>query len=353
MCKEEFVPRDAPGSAMFAEVHEQPERVQAALEAAALQSRPLAEAVRDAAFIVLLGRGSSRSAATYGAYALQTFAGKPALVASPADLAWGASSLDLARGLVVAISQSGESTEMVAAGERVIERGARLIVVTNSPDATLPALVEEQDRLLCHAGAERAVPATKSFTTSLACLLALAQAHDPDVLRRAAEVLPTLMQQVLDDDNARLHLDGLDGFVLVGEGFGESVAEEGAIKFREVLKILVASLETSEFLHGSITSAQPGLGVVAIATDPLSGELAAQVLAEAAERQAATFSVGPTPIASAAQSAVLPDVPAAWAPFLTALVLQLATHARALADGLNPDAPPGLKKVTRIRSAAV
>lgn len=338
-----------PGTAMRAEVLEQPERVRTALQEVSAKASRLRDLVAESEFVLLLGRGSSRSACSYGAWALQQLAGKPAFLGSPTEVAWGSSGLPLERGLVVAVSQSGESREMVAAARHVVEHGGSLVVITNVEDSTLAGIADDAARLLrCHAGAELAVPATKSFTTSLACLLGLALAHDPARLAEVASALPDAMQSALDGAGPNVDLSSLDGLVLVGEGYGAAIAEEGAIKFREILKMLVASLETSEFLHGSITAAQPGIGVIALALDELGTGLAQQVVDQAAERGALTYAVGSERIVGADHRTIVPDLGDELAPFLAICHLQLVALASGVAAGLDPDAPVGLQKITRI-----
>jgi glucosamine--fructose-6-phosphate aminotransferase (isomerizing) len=334
---------------MRAEMAEQPERVAAALSGALEAADHLARTVRDAESVVLLGRGSSRSAATYGVHAMRVLAGKPAFQLSPAELGWGQAALSLGGSLVVAISQSGESREVLAAAEQALAQGSHLAVVTNSPTSPLARLATHPDSVLdCRAGQEIAVPATKSFTTTIACLLALASAGSPQRTAQALRELPGLMQGVLDDPCARFGFGELSGFVLAGEGFAESVAEEGAIKIRETMRTLVASLEASEFLHGSVNSVRSGNGVVTIGADPLGAHLARQATQEAGRRGASTVFIGPTGTTSADQHVFLPEVPAEWVPFLAILPIQQAARDTAIEAGFDPDRPSGLNKITRI-----
>lgn len=336
-----------PGCHMRSEIAEQPSRVHAALDAALPRLDHLRRLMAETEFVILLGRGSSRSACSYGALALQHLTGVPAFVASPADIAWGSSALPLERGFVVAVSQSGQSTEMVAAAEKIRARQGQLVIITNSPSSPLADLVDDARLLECKAGTEKAVPATKSFTTSLACLLALAQPHRPAAVETAAAELPAAMYDVIDGASVLQLGSDVAGLVVVGEGFATPVAEEGAIKFREVLKMLVASLESSEFLHGSITSAQPDVGVIALAVDKLGSDLAAQVVREAADRGAPTFGIGPKGV-GADQEFTVPEVPPEWEPFMIVCALQHMAMAAGITRGLDPDAPVGLSKVTRI-----
>jgi glucosamine--fructose-6-phosphate aminotransferase (isomerizing) len=253
---------------------------------------------------------------------------------------------------VVAISQSGESVEVLQAAERARELGATLLVVTNSVNSPLTDLAERRQHILdCHAGAEVAVPATKSYTTTLACLLTIAAAARPCLLDGAHDRLPELMAAQHENAAARLDLSGTQGFLLAGEGLAETVAEEGAIKLRETLCTMVTSLETSELLHGSVNSVGPRDTVVVVGADQLGNHLADQAVQQTAARGASTAYIGVGSVAQTGQRVHLPEVPAHWVPFLAVQTLQWAAHDAALARGLNPDAPIGLSKVTRIESA--
>lgn len=341
-----------PGSAMAAEIREQPTRVREALADARNRLSILSTLLRDAGNVVFLGRGSSRSASSFGAMATERIAGVPASLGSPTELGWGANGGVLDGALFVAVSQSGESSEMVAAAKAVLRAGRELIVVTNTADSTMAALVPPERRLLCNAGIEYAVPATKSFTTSLACLLAIALSTDPDGFERAAVAIPAAMEEMLTLDPPSALPPEVHGLTLVGEGYASAVAEEGAIKFREVLKMHVASLEASEFLHGSITSAQPTVGIVAIAADRIGTDIASRVIEESRARNAATFGIGPEPL-PADHVGVVPDVDPVIVPFAAVVWLQQLALATGLDRGLDPDRPPGLSKVTRIDAVEV
>lgn len=341
-----------PGRFMAAEIAEQPECVRAALAGVRDQAATLAPLVGAAREVRVLGRGSSRSAGTYAAEALRSFVGVPASTTSPAHLAWSqAQRMDGT--LVVAISQSGESTEIVAAARRSLELGATLIVVTNSPSSELATLAGPQQTVHFRAGKEVAVPATKSFTSSLACVLGLAMAHDPTGLREAEAQLPQLMAAVLADHDATFGLDGTTDIVCAGEGFAEAVGEEGAIKLRETLRIPVASFETSEFLHGSINSVGPRTTVITAAADPSGTSLGDQAAVGAASRGAATVSIGSSTSSAAGRHIHIPEVPSHWTPFLAILPIQRAAREAALARGEDPDRPPGLSKITRIQAGSV
>jgi len=345
------VTASSPGSRMAAEMDEQPERVRAALAGVREQAAGFAPVVARAREVRVLGRGSSRSAGTYAVEALRTFAGVPASTMSPAHLAWSPQPR-MGGTLVIAISQSGESTEILAAVRRALELDATVLAVTNCASSELAALAGARHTVLFRAGTETAVPATKTFTTSLACLLGLAAAHDPSMLADAEAELPGLMAGILADPGATFDLEGATDVVCAGEGFAESVGEEGAIKLRETLRIPVASFETSEFLHGSINSVGASTAVVTVAADPSGAHLGEQVAREGAQRGALTVSVSAAAASQADRHIRLPDAPPHWIPFLAILPIQRAAREAALARGEDPDRPTGLSKITRIAAGS-
>jgi glucosamine--fructose-6-phosphate aminotransferase (isomerizing) len=199
----------------------------------------------------------------------------------------------------------------------------------------------------CLAGEERALPATKSFTTTLACLYVLASADRPSELAAATEALPELMDSVLASTTGQLDLSGCVAFGMVGEGYAESIAEEGAIKLRETLRLPVSAHEASEFLHGNVNAFGSGTGIVCVATDDLGARLAGAALDEARQRGARAVLIGPG-LASAPGVVSLPSAEPEWLPFLAILPIQQAARTASLAAGFNPDAPDGLTKVTRV-----
>jgi glutamine---fructose-6-phosphate transaminase (isomerizing) len=345
-----------PGDVMLAEMSEQPARVAAALAEASAQAGELAAAVEGADVVMFVGRGSSRAAGMYGAAATRRLTGKAAVVVSPTELGWADTSPAGRQGkrLLVAVSQSGESQEVLSAVEREAEAGSRVVVVTNTPTSSLAEIATASSGgvvMNCLAGEERAVPATKSFTTTLACLFALASASRPSALAAATAALPELMQSVLETPAGQLDLSGCVAFGMVGEGYAEAIAEEGAIKVRETLRLPVSAHEASEFLHGNVNAFGPSTAVVCVAADVLGERLAAAAIDEARRRGARTMLIAPG-APQGPGSVSLPTADAEWLPFLGILPIQQAARAASVAAGLDPDAPDGLTKVTRVYGEA-
>src|SRR4051812_13116389 len=187
---------------MSAEMAEQPqvlERLIARRDALRDQLRPLGDPAP--AGIVLVARGSSDNAAIYGRYLLELAVGRPVALAAPSLFTLYDARVDATGWLAVALSQSGETPEIVGVFQRYLSAGARGIAITNNPASPLAEL---GDALLeLGAGEERAVPATKTFLAQLAAFALLAEALGPvpwdqgDLL-----VLPERVATVLEDAGA-------------------------------------------------------------------------------------------------------------------------------------------------------
>lgn len=329
-----------PGNLLRREIGQQSSVVAEVLQAA--MQCDLA-GVLDRPRVMLTGRGSSGAAALYGAAALTLFAKRSAHEVSPSLLGFYRPELDLRESVLVAISQSGSSREVLEAASWARSRGAKVVALTNHADSPLAASLPAEQVLLMRAGEEQAVPATKTFTASLAWLLALALAPRLQPLLR----LPALMDRRLERDYTAdiRHLTGVNAFYFVGEGVAASVAREGALKFREMLGVAAVPLETSDLLHGSIAALDERSAVVGLAAD----EIGASVLAhargawEARGARSLCLIAGDDP---ATDEVAMAGGLAPSFPLLAILPLQLVALGLATDAGRDPDHPVGLSKVT-------
>src|SRR5450631_4656955 len=171
---------------MAQEIAEQP----SAIEATLLELRPMrariAELARGRQQILFVARGSSDNAAIYGRYQLEVHAGRTASMAAPSVATHYRRDLDLSGALVVCISQSGQTGEIVQTQDWARRCGAATIAVTNVPGSPLAQAADLA--LVTRAGRERAVPATKTFTTELAAMAVLATALAPDPMALDADL---------------------------------------------------------------------------------------------------------------------------------------------------------------------
>ncbi|HEX9343597.1 MAG TPA: SIS domain-containing protein, partial [Actinomycetota bacterium] len=208
---------------MAAEIAEQPEavaRTLAALRPQRAELRRLAEGVRLVSFIA---RGSSDNAATYGRYLCEVHAGRAASLAAPSVATHYHADVDLRGVLAVALSQSGETAEIVETLQWAAKHGARTVAVTNDQASTLAAAADLA--LVTRAGPELAVPATKTYSCQLAALseLAAALGRDDPAFDAASERVPAAIEALLACAPAAAALAteiaGAASLVVSGRGF--------------------------------------------------------------------------------------------------------------------------------------
>lgn len=335
------------GLVMAAEMAEQPaclaalvtRRAGIAADVRALVPGPLAGTV-------LVARGSSDHAARCGAYLLEMATGRPVASASPSLYTLYGATTDFNGYLVIAVSQSGRTPEIVEVVLGARQRGARVIAVTN--DGSSP-LADAADLVVDLAsGPEKAVPATKTVTAQLLAFALVAEALGPLSLDdRQLSELPDQVASALASSapvEDLVHwLVGSDRVVTVARGLLYGAASEVALKVEETTGRLTAAFSAADLRHGPIAAASGRLPVLAFAHPGPACRDIIDVVKELNQRGAQARLLGPVEGSAVTWA---PEAPEALAPVLAVVRgQQVALHlARAL--GLDPDAPPGLNKVT-------
>jgi glucosamine--fructose-6-phosphate aminotransferase (isomerizing) len=351
-------PSVSPGERFLAEIREQPEALSRLLERDAEFAR-IAAAIRDrgATTVRMVGHGSSDNAASYGVYAFGLLPGWTALRDSISLTVYYGAELDVADCTVLALSQSGRTRDVVQYVERVRQRGAFTVAVTNDPASELAHAAD--DVLLLSAGAEHAVAATKTYLNQVAALGLLA-AHAAGRgsefaagLRRVVELLgeliPTLETRI---PIVALPFAFTGRMFVTGRGAEFATVREIALKLLETCRVGAGPLTATDLAHGPVAALDPLFPVWVIASDD---ETLPAVLEAAARARAA----GATVVASGNAADMVPDaeyripVPPAplslLAPLLSVVPGQLFAWALARTKGLDPDEPRGLSKVTLAR----
>ncbi|MEU4495036.1 SIS domain-containing protein [Streptomyces sp. NPDC023998] len=343
---------EQPGRIMAGEMAEQPTVLRRILEEGAPRIREVATAIaaRRPRFVLLTARGTSDNAALYAKYLLEIQLGLPCgLTSMSTTTAYGARP-DLTDVLVISVSQSGGSPDLVASTKAARDAGAVTVAVTNNPDSPLAAVSEFHIDIL--AGPERALPATKTYTASLLALYLLVEG-----LRggdgAAAKALPDLASQVLSRQDEVRHLASRYRFaermVITSRGYGYPTAKEAALKLMETSYIPALSYSGADLLHGPLAMVDNISPVIAVVTDGKGGEALQPVLDRLRGRGADLVVVGPRPQVEAASAGfVLPTegVPEELQPVLEILPLQRLAYEVTIARGQDPDAPRALAKVT-------
>ncbi|MFH8379634.1 SIS domain-containing protein [Kitasatospora sp. NPDC018058] len=343
-----------PGRIMAAEMAEQPAVLQRILDEGAPKIRDIAAqiAARSPRFVLLTARGTSDNAALYAKYLIEILLGKPAgLTSMSTTTAYGAKP-DLTDVLVVTVSQSGGSPDLVASTKAAREAGAITLAVTNNPDSPLAEVSEFHIDVL--AGPEKALPATKTYTAELLALYLLVEG-----LRggdgSAAKELPALAAGVLD---RRTEVKALaeryrfaQRLVITSRGYGYPTAREAALKLMETTYIPATPFSGADLLHGPLAMVDNVSPVIAIVPDGKGGEALQPVLDRLRGRGADLVVIGQQAEVDAASAGFgLPaGVPEEVQPILEILPLQQLAYEVTIARGQDPDAPRALAKVTETR----
>ncbi|MEV6318764.1 SIS domain-containing protein [Streptomyces sp. NPDC051776] len=348
-------PSSPPGRIMSGEMAEQPAVLQRILDEGAPRIRDVAEriAARNPRFVLLTGRGTSDNAALYAKYLLEVLLGKPCgLTSMSTTTAYGAEP-DLTDVLVVTVSQSGGSPDLVASTEAAREAGAVTLAVTNNADSALAEVSEFHVDVL--AGPEKALPATKTYTAELLTLYLFVEG-----LRggegSAAKVLPGLARHILERKAEVRALAGRYRFaermVLTSRGYGYPTAKEAALKLMETSYIPALSYSGADLLHGPLAMIDNISPVIAIVTEGKGGEALQPVLDRLSSRGADLVVIGSqAKVDRATAGFALPTTGVAEEvqPILEILPLQMLAYEVAIARGQDPDAPRALAKVTETR----
>jgi len=339
---------------MRAEIAQQPDALRATLDALLPRGGDVARLARDCRQVLFIARGTSDNAAVYGGYLLQAHAGMLATLASPSIATEYHSRLDLSGVLAVALSQSGETAEIVETLAWAGECGARTLAITNGAGSSLATAADLA--FITLAGPERAVPATKTFTTQLAALAVLAiglgAGLDPGALRGAPDEIERMLAGGLDAaiEPIAAGLAGASGVVVSGRGHAYAAALELALKLKEACYLHAMGLSWADLLHGPIAVVDPATPAIIVAADsgpalPGSIELARRVTAAGAR----AYAIGGGPGLAAGRSLAVPGprLPEWLAPLGLIVPGQLLTEALSRRLGIDPDSPRGLSKVTQ------
>ncbi|HLB63868.1 MAG TPA: SIS domain-containing protein [Anaerolineales bacterium] len=339
------------------EIHQQPSVIRALLDQEAGRARMIAAALKakDPRYVVLAARGSSDNAARYGNYVFGSLLRLPVALATPSLYTLYARPPRLRQALVIGISQSGQSDDIVAVLSEARRQGAPTLAITNSPDSPLAA---QADYLIeTHAGEERSVAATKTYTSQLMALgLLVAGWLDDPALFADLAALPDSMRRTLELEgaihSAALRYQHAEHAVVLGRGYNYATAFEIALKLKETCYLAAEPYSPADFLHGPVALVEAGYPAIVIAPSGAVALDLTRFAADLRERGASLLMISDQ--AQALRLAdvplELPRIPAEWtSPLLAILPGQLLSLHLAEARGLDPDRPRGLRKVTVTR----
>lgn len=247
---------------MLEEIREQPAALEWTLRSGLRAAAQLARAVsaRRPKLILLAARGTSDNAAQFGRYLLEITTGIPVSLAAPSILTLYGATVDLKDALVVAVSQSGESTDTNLVLEKARAQGALTVGITNEPRSALAGLAEHL--FLVKAGRERSVAATKTYTGQVLLLYLLAHALGARIRVEDLRRLPEWAQAAvaLESEIAAWaeRYRFMERTIVVGRGLNYANAFEFALKLMETCYVLADRFSSADFLHGPIAMVERG-----------------------------------------------------------------------------------------------
>ncbi|MGI8645835.1 MAG: SIS domain-containing protein [Nocardioides sp.] len=338
---------------MATEIAEQPAAVRRTLAGLLPLRGALAERFVGRRRVLFAARGSSDNAAIYGRYLLETHAGVSGGLLSPSIATHYGTRLDLSDTLVVSVSQSGATDEIVMTQAWARDCGAITVAVTNVAES--PLVFGADLALVTEAGPELAVPATKTYLTQLVAMAVLGTALAPEPraldadLDRVADVVADLLAEPTGVAGAVEVLRDAAYTVVSGRGLMMGTALETALKLEETCLRPVRGYSYADLRHGPISVVTEGMAAVLVAAPegPLLGPML-ELAGDLTERGATVVGIGGDDdfAAVCAQHVRGPVLPETLAPLGAIVPAQLVVEGLARALGLDPDAPRGLAKVT-------
>jgi len=348
------VPSSSPVTMMAREIAEQPQALARTLDALLPLRKSIRDLDEDRREVLFVARGTSDNAAMYGRYLLEIHAGRGAALAAPSLATHYKVERDLTDTLVVAISQSGTTDEIVTTQRWAASLGARTVAVTNVADSPLAQGADLV--LVTQAGVEQAVPATKSHTTQLAAIAVIADALGaPDRsleshLRRVPEVVDQLLSDQVGVEQAVEALEMSDTMLVSSRGLTYGTALEVALKLEETCLVPVRGLSYADLRHGPIAVVDANVAAILIsAGDGPMVDGMADLASQLGTLGATTIGIGGSPVFTSACNVAVEggQLPESVAPIALVVPGQVIVEALARTKGLNPDAPRSLSKVTR------
>lgn len=330
---------------MFAEAAEAPAIVAGQLKSNAPLIAELAASLRarPPRAIVTIARGSSDNAATYARYLLETRLGVLTASAAPSVSSVYGMMPDMANTLVLMLSQSGRSPDLLAAAKAAKRNGARVVALVN--DETSPLAMLAEIAIPLSAGPERSVAATKSFIASLSAVAQLvAEWSEDDHLRESLTKLPEMLDKawMLDWSATLPLLESADHLYVVSRGLGLAIAQEAALKFKETCGLHAEAFSTAEVRHGPMALVNADFPVLAFLPTDETRAGVEDTIKTLRAHDATVMVVG----GDGQNSLAMVQGDPCLEPIAQAQALYRLVNALAALRGHNPDAPPHLAKVT-------
>ncbi|RXF69059.1 glutamine--fructose-6-phosphate transaminase (isomerizing) [Arcticibacter tournemirensis] len=309
--------------------------------------------------IVIIACGTSWHAGLVGEYLIEEYARVPVEVEYASEFRYR-NPIISEKDLVIAISQSGETADTMAAIELAKEKGATIFGICNVVGSSIPRITHAG--VYTHAGPEIGVASTKAFTAQVTVLTLMAlyiaqqrgSIHQGEMVKMLTELdeIPSLVEQCLKSNDTVLaiseKLKDSRNCLFLGRGSGFPVALEGALKLKEISYIHAEGYPAAEMKHGPIALIDEDMPVIFIATKNSSYEKVISNIQEVKARKGKVIAIvteGDKEVKKMADYIIeIPDTNEAYLPLLATIPLQLLSYHIAVLRGCNVDQPRNLAK---------
>lgn len=339
---------------LFREIHEQPDVLRRLFDEEEATALALADLIhgRNIENVIIAARGTSDNAGRYAQYVFGVMNGLSVGLAAPSLFSIYRRPPRMGNSLVLGISQSGQSPDIVGVLAEARRQGALTAVLTNRPSSPL---ADQGDVVIAlHAGEERAVAATKTYTAQLGAIALVSAALSGSAEQRDAILaMPDAVEATLGMNEAIAAAAERYRYmyrcVVVGRGFNYATAFETALKLKEMTYTIVEPYSPADFLHGPLAMIEKGFPVIVIATTGLMAAEMADFARTICERQAEVIAISDTAelLGVARVGLAMPATVPEWLAPISAIIpgQMLAMHL-ANARDYDIDTPRGIQKVT-------
>lgn len=352
---------------MLKEIYEQPETIHNAFRGRLLADegeiklgglRNIEDKLRNCNRIIITACGTSWHAGLVGEYIIENLANIPVEVEYASEFRYRNPVINK-NDVVIAISQSGETADTLAAVKEAKQKGATVIGIVNVVGSTIAR--ETDAGVYIHAGPEIGVASTKAFTSQLTVLMLIGlklgrmnQLSQQNAIKIAKELqnIPQKISKILEQADIikeiATHFRDTRNFLYLGRGYNFPVALEGALKLKEISYIHAEGYPAAEMKHGPIALIDENMPVVFIATHDEIYEKVISNIEEVRARKGEVIAIateGDEKIQSVADYVVyIPDSISMLIPILSVIPLQLLAYYMALELGWDIDKPRNLAK---------
>lgn len=344
-------------SYLYREIHEQPQILARLLEHEVRTVESLADEIRHRQIqhVFIAARGSSDNAGRYAQYLLGATNALPVALTTPSLFTIYKRPPKFGQSLVLGISQSGKSPDIVAVLAEARKQGVLTAALTNYPDSDLAQQADHVIRL--QAGEERSLAATKTYTSELLAiaLLAASLAGDQEMYQSLHQI-PSIVEETL---SANAHIAQtaeryryMNECVVIGRGFNYATAFEIALKLKELTYTIAEPYSSADFLHGPLALIEDGFPALVVAPSGVMLSEMQQFVRQLIQREAEVVAISDDEaiLDMARKPLRLPTAVAEWLSPITAVIPgQIFAMHLAHCRDYDPDHPRGLRKVTETR----